>query len=339
MKGYHQLTREQRYQLAAVLANGFQPHVAARTLGLHPSTVSRELARNGSVVDGRLVYCAKTAQQQTEQRRIDKGAASRKIRGELQALVETKLRLGWSPEQIAGRLKRERNLRLSHETIYRHVIRDALQRGTLRYALRHGGYGYRRLRKTRYIRLPRSPRRSIVERPAHVEQRRQIGHWERDLVHSKQTGPAILVMAERASRYTLLRWLDRVTLGAVADSTATALAPFALSSMTNDNGPEFNGAPELETRLGAPIFFTDPGAPWQRGTVENTAGLIRQYFPKRSAVAQEHRWLALAVQHTLNTRPRKCLGYRTPHEVFFRQPLTLFSRPWLRFGLEISFAS
>lgn len=339
MNRYHQLTREQRYQLAALLANGYRQSVAAEVLRVSASTICRELARNASVVDGRVHYCAKSAQQRTDQRRIDKAAASRKIRGELQELVETKLRLGWSPEQICGRLQRERGLRLSHETIYQHVIRDARQLGSLRYSLRHGGYGYRRLRKTRYVRLPRSPRRSIVERPGHVEQRRQIGHWERDLVHSKHAGPSILVMAERASRFTLLRWLDRVTLSAVADATATALEPFNVGSMTNDNGPEFNGADALENRLDAPIYFTDPGAPWQRGTVENTNGLLRQYFRKRESFCRQHRWLAPAMQHTLNTRPRKCLGYRTPHEVLFRQKLTLFSRQWMHFGLEISAAS
>ena len=336
MTGYHQLTREQRYQLEALLANGYGQSVAAAVLKVSPSTISRELARNGADHDGVRLYRAKEAQRRTDERRIAKGAASRKIRGPLQQLVETKLRMGWSPEQICGRLQRERGLRLSHETIYRHVIRDAHARGGLRYSLRHGGYGYRRLRKTRYVRLPRSPRRSIIERPQHVEQRRQIGHWERDLIHSSKTGPTILVMAERASRFTLLRWLDRVTMRDVADATATALAPYTVASMTNDNGSEFNAAAELESRLDAPIYFTDLGAPWQRGTVENTNGLLRQYFGKRQAFAAPDCWLAPAMQHALNTRPRKCLGYRTPHEAFFGQKIALFSRQWLRFGLEIT---
>jgi transposase, IS30 family len=339
MNRYHQLTREQRYQLEALIANQYRPSIAAGTLGVSPSTICRELRRNGSVVDGQLVYRAKEAQRRTDQRRIDKGAASRKIRGDLQVLVETKLRLGWSPEQICGRLQRERGLQLSHETIYQHVIRDACARGSLRYSLRHGGYGYRRLRKTRYVRLPRSPRRSIVERPLHVEQRRQTGHWERDLVLSKRPGPAVLVMAERASRYTLIRWLDRVTLSAVADSTATALEPFDIASITNDNGAEFNAPEALEARLNAPISFTAPGAPWQRGTVENTAGLLRQYFRKRESFSSADRWIAPAMQHCLNTRPRKCLGYRTPHEALFHQKLTLFSRQLMHFGLEISASS
>lgn len=339
MTAYHQLTREQRYQLAALLANGYRQSVAAAVLRVAQSTISRELARNGAIVDGRIAYSAKEAQRRTDERRRSKGAASRKIRGELRELVESKLRLGWSPEQICGRLRRERGVRLSHETIYQHVIRDARQQGSLRYSLRHGGYGYRRLRKTRYVRLPRSPRRTIVERPAYVEQRRQIGHWERDLVLSKRSGPAVLVMAERATRYTLLRWLDRVTLSAVADSTATALEPFAIASITNDNGAEFNSAELLEARLNAPIYFCTPGAPWQRGTVENTGGLLRQYFRKRESFSRTDRWLAPAMQHALNTRPRKCLGYRTPHEALFRQKLTLFSRQWLHFGLEISVSS
>ncbi len=336
MSRYHQLTREQRYQLEALLANDCRPSVAAAVLRVDASTISRELRRNSTTVDGQHLYRAKEAQRRTEQRRIDKGAASRKIRGELRELVETKLHLGWSPEQICGRLRRERDVRLSHETIYQHVIRDARQCGTLRYALRHGGYGYRRLRKTRYVRLPRSPRRSITERPANVEQRRQIGHWERDLVLAKRPGPAILVMNERASRYTVLRWLDGVTLGAVANATAAALESFHVASITNDNGSEFNGAEALEARLNAPIYFCAPGAPWQRGTVENTGGLLRQYFPKRRRFGTTHSWLAPAMQHCLNTRPRKCLGYRTPHEALFHQKLKLFSRHFMHFGLEIS---
>jgi len=336
MTGYHQLTQKQRYQLEALLANRCNQAVAAQKLQVHPSTISRELARNGYASQGR-EYDAAEAQRRYEARRIEKGRSSRKIRGPLQELVETKLRLGWSPEQICGRLWHERAVQLSHETIYQHVIRDARQKGTLRYSLRNGGYGYRRLRKSAHVRLPRSPRRrSIAERPAAVEQRREIGHWERDLVHSQQNRAALLLMTERASRYVQIRWLDRITMRGVADSTATTLRNFHVRSLTNDNGSEFNGADELESRLETPIYFTDPGAPWQRGTVENTAGLLRQYFHKRTRYQPAHSWLAPAMQHTLNTRPRKCLGYRTPHEVLFRHKLALFSRHWMHFGLEIT---
>jgi IS30 family transposase len=335
MTGYHQLTREQRYQLEAFLANGERASVAARALKVGQSTISRELRRNATFVGGRLVYRAELAQLRCEQRRKDKGKASRKIRDELKLLVETKLSLGWSPEQICGRLFLEKKVRLSHETIYQHVIRNGREGGSLRYLLRHAGHGYRRLRKTRYVRISeRSPRRSIHERPFHVELRRQTGHWERDLVLSTRTGPSLLAIVERATSYTLVRWLRRYSASAVAEATSTALKRFQVRSLTNDNGSEFAKYADTEAALGAPNYFTDPGKPWQRGSVENTAGLLRQYFPKRNSFKSSHAWSATAMQHTLNTRPRKSLQYRTPHEALFRQRLHLFSRQLMHFGLE-----
>ncbi len=337
LKHYRQLTLEQRYQIATLFAMRKTTTEIANAVGTHRTTVYRELRRNGRDGLHKRNYTALAAQQTAGKRRAQKAARSRKIRGDLQRLVELKLRLGWSPEQICGRLKLEHGVSLSHETVYQHVLRDALAGGKLRYSLRHRGYGYRRFRQTRYVRKPPAQVRTIAERPAAANERLQIGHWERDLVVSAKNSSSLLTIVDRKSRLTLIRWVTRPTASIVNAQTLDALSPFTSvnKTLTNDNGSEFKTAAALEASLGIPIYFTDPGAPWQRGTVENTNGLIRQYYPKRTGgIADEFSWCAEAIEQTLNTRPRKTLGYRTPHEAFFDQKLTLLSGPLLRFGLE-----
>ncbi len=342
MTRYHQLTLEQRYQIAALRSMKMTNVDIAATVGVHRSTVYRELRRNGRVVGKTSLYNAQAAHRRAHQRRIAKGERQRKIQGPLRDLVESKLRLGWSPEQICGRLRLERGQTLSHETVYQHVLRDARQQGTLRYCLRHAGYGYKRFRKSRHIRAPVPTIRTIHDRPDEADQRTELGHWERDLVVSAQNSSSLLTIVDRKSRYTLVRWVSRPTAAIVNEQTTAALAPFTSlnRSLTNDNGTEFKNPSAVEASLHIPVYFTDPGAPWQRGTVENTAGLTRQYYPKRTGgIPDEYAWSAQAIEQTLNVRPRRTLGYRTPHEVFFDQQLRLLSGPLSRVGLEISGSS
>jgi IS30 family transposase len=333
---YRQLTLDERYQLQTLIRQGFTQTEIARELGRDPSTVSREIRRN---TEWRYAgYKAAAAERTTRQRRIAKGEATRKIRGELQTLIEAKLRLSWSPEQIAGRLSLEHGVSISHETIYQHVLRDSRRRGTLRYCLRFGGYKHHRFKKSNVGEATRRRKHWLRYRCAAANERRELGHWERDCVLGVRGGAALLTLVDRKSRYTRIRRVEKVATEQVAAATVDALEalPEPAKTLTNDNGTEFQQDASLQKKLGVPIYFTEPSSPWQRGSIENLNGLIRQYVRKGVNIAAMPAWLTTALEITLNFRPRKTLGYRTPHEVHFCRALTLLSNQRMHFGLEFS---
>jgi IS30 family transposase len=338
---YRQLSLDERYQIQALLKAHCSQSEIARELGRSPSTISRELSRN-SVPGATQPYLAMRASKATHARRVAKGVASRKIQGHLKDLVEQKLRLSWSPEQISGRLKLELGLRISHEAIYQHVIRDAHeQRGYLRYCLRFGGYKHHRCKKSKHAERTRERKNWIDARPADANERRTIGHWERDCVVGKQGSSAILTIVDRKSRFTRIRRVAKLATNEVADATAQLLSPYRRlnKTLTNDNGREFQRDMEMTKKIDIPIYFCDPASPWQRGTVENTNGLIRQYLSKGENFDDLPDWIETAVEDTLNFRPRKTLGYRTPHEVFHKETVNLTRDQAMHFGLEFSFRS
>jgi transposase, IS30 family len=336
---YRQLTLDERYQISALRLRNFSPAEIARMLGRSRSTITRELRRNEVELqrdDGPAIrYQPIEADQRTRKRRVAKGIAARKIQGELREIVESKLRQAWSPEQISGRLRHEFARQVSTETIYQHVIRDAAERdGTLRYCLRFGGYKQHRLRKSK--RGPRNARkRHIDDRPDAANERRELGNWERDCVLGTRGGSALLTMVDRKSRFSRVRHVAKVAVEHVAKATVDALRRLELATITNDNGNEFERALELEKTLGVRIYFCDPSSPWQRGSIENFNGLLRQFVPKHTNIDKLPSWAASTLEDTLNHRPRKTLGFHTPHEVFFNTRMKLMS-PSVRFGLEFS---
>jgi transposase, IS30 family len=335
---YQQLTLDERYQIQVLLKCRLTPSAIAKQLGRHRATLYRELLRNGEA-EAAVPYLAARAQRKTRTRRIVKGQASRKIRGQLQRLVEQKLRLSWSPEQISGRLRMERGIRISHETIYQHVLRDThLHQGFLRYCLRFGGYKHHRFKKCRAAIRTRLRKNWLDTRPAAANERREIGHWERDCVLGTRGASALLTIVDRCSRFTRIRHVRKVNVNHVADATLKALGEHreVTKTITNDNGIEFQRDESLQSRLGIKIYFTEPSSPWQRGTVENANGLVRQYVPKHTNMDRLPHWVPTALEDTLNHRPRKILGFKTPHEVFFGASLKLTSARWMRFGLEFS---
>lgn len=334
---YRQLTQDKRYQLESLRGLGFNGVTIAAWLGCHPSTVSRELRRNGdSPDDGG--YKAKRAQSMTRQRRIDKGERCRKIQGTLQRHIERHLHRSWSPEQISGRLRLERGIRISHETIYQHVLRDSRRRGRLRYCLRFGGYKHHRFRKSKMAEKTRLRRNSVHCRPAAANSRSELGHWERDCVLGQRGQSALLTIVDRKSRYTRIRHVQKLDTEHVAHATIDALASHrrVTKTMTNDNGVEFQRDEALQDKMRIPIYFTDPHSPWQRGSIENLNGLVRQYVPKGVDMDTLPSWAAQALEETLNFRPRKTLGFRTPHEAFYRKRLSLIANQRMHFGLEFS---
>lgn len=319
MRGYTQLTREQRYQIHAMNVLGHTQTEMAEAIGVHKSTVSRELKRNV----GRWDYRPGQAHGLALARRRAKGRV--RIGVCTWNRVEALLRLEWSPEQITGRLWQETGTRVSHEWIYRYVYADKCAGGEL----------YRRLRcqkvhRKRYghhDRRGRVPHRVGIEaRPAAAAKRSRLGDWEGDtVVGRRHSGGALLTLVDRKSRYTLISRLQDKTAPRVKRATVRLLRPHPgkRHTLTYDNGMEFTEHTEVAKALKLKTYFARPHAAWQRGTNENTNGLIRQYFPKASDFSVITQAQVRKVMTRLNLRPRKCLGFKTPYEVFFNTTLSL----------------
>ena len=340
---YQQLTREERYQIQALKTQGARQADIARRLNRSRSTISRELRRNSTHSEALgTYYSAVHAEQRVAARRKLKRQSQRRIRGELRELVEQKLRLAWSPEQISGRLRHELAIKLSHETVYQHVLRDSVeQRGMLRYCLRFGGYKRHRFRKSRCSARTRERKLHIDDRPAAANERAEQGHWERDCIVGVAGGAALLTLVERKTRFTRLRRISKLSADAAAEATIEALrAHRTTKTMTNDNGVEFGRDETLRAALSVPIYFCDPSSPWQRGSVENTNGLVRQYVPKGTDIDKLDPRLAQAIEDSLNHRPRKTLDWRTPYEEEWNRRTKLMSgTKMMRLGLEFSSAT
>ena len=312
---YRQLTQEQRYQIYVLKKTGQTQTEIAQCLGVHKSTISRELKRNR----GQRGYRPKQAHQKTMQRRKEK--VGHRIRDEDWMLIEEKIRLDWSPEQISGWLKKEHpSLRVSHERIYQYLYADKRAGGTLYKHLR-----CQKKRRKRYggrdTRGQIPLRTSIEERPTIVEQRQRLGDWEADTIIGKGRRGAIVTLVERKSRLTLLEKIDERTAAATETAIVRALQPYQLKTLTItfDNGKEFTNHQQIASELEAETYFAHPYSPWERGTNENTNGLIRQYLPKGSDFSDITRENLAFIQERLNHRPRKCLGFCTPDMVFSQQ--------------------
>jgi IS30 family transposase len=325
------LSLEDREEIAIGIAAGETDAQIARRIERSPATISRELARNcPRYPDGRLYrsrYRAHSAQRKAEERARRPKVAKLVIHQRLREFVQDKLECEehWSPEQIAARLPIEfpddEEMRICHETIYQAIYVQG--RGGLRRELA------RCLRTGRAIRKPRrrtAERRGrikdmvlISERPAEIEDRAVPGHWEGDLLVGKDNGSAIGTLVERTTRFTLLLHLDDQTAATVRDAIEAAITtlPTALRrSLTWDQGRELAAHIELRLATDLEVYFCDPHSPWQRGTNENTNGLLRQYFPKGTDLSAHSRERLAEVAAGLNGRPRKTLGWRTPFEAF-----------------------
>jgi len=298
------------------------PEIADR-LGRAPSTVYRELKRN-FFRDKELPelngYHAIAAQNMYERRR----AIHRKmiVHPDLKAAIEDRLKAGWSPEQIAGRMRLERHpIRVSHETIYRFAYSkdgraEAFYRHLPEHRKRRRPRGYRRHHRTRIF-----DSQSLSRRPEHIGERTEFGHWECDLMMFRKEHGKINVtsLVERVSRYAVVMRNEDRQSRPIMEALINGLAPLpadARQSITFDRGTEFSAWQRLKDGMGADSWFCDPQAPWQKGTVENTNNRLRRYLPRSTEpTALTNRYLR-SICHRLNSTPRKCLGYRTPAEVF-----------------------
>ena len=331
MHGHH-LTIEEREILAQERAAGRTQRQIADRLGCHPSTVSRELKRNGGTFG---LYLPSRAQALADRRRRQSKRPWKLEGTDLGRRVQEGLGRYWSPEQIAGRLRREAPDRpdrwVSHQCIYEWIERERASGGTWHRCLRRRGRRRRRSgtpeKRGRIVgrasprRSRATPRRSrvgIEDRPPEAAARVRLGDWESDTLAGSRSRACVATHVERLSRYTVLaklpdRTAERFNAGTVAAFARHGNLP--RQTLTADNGKEFARFAVLETSLGLDVYFARPYHAWQRGTVENTNGLLRQFFPKGMDLRRVTHVDVRRVESLLNTRPRKCLGYRTPHEV------------------------
>ena len=303
----------------------------AKAVGKHKTSIYRELSRNNA---GASKYGAQAAQASTAKRRRGAGLARRKLGADIKTPrwrhVIDGLRCRWSPQQIVGRLEQRyplaeriglKDLQVSHETIYAAIY--AMPRGTLRAEL------VSLLRMSHKVRMPRTRGQGrftglrditpITLRPPEVAARVVPGDWEGDLIKGQGNRSSVGTLVERVSRYTMLVKLDDASAANVLEGFTRRLrnVPESLRrTMTYDQGTEMASHKLLAKQLHIDVFFCDPHSPWQRGTNENTNGLLRQYMPKGIDLSQFSHQELLAIEHSLNNRPRKILGFRTPAEVF-----------------------
>jgi len=316
------LSLAEREEISRSIVEGRSVRAIARLLGRSPSTVSREINRNGGA--GR--YRAEAADKLAWKRALRPKLCKLAIYGQLRQAVVRKLELNWSPEQIAGWLKRvyrdTEAWRVSHETIYRSLYVQA--RGVLKQELMAHLRSQRVMRRSRHSTKKRGASKTIVdavsirERPASVEDRAVPGHWEGDLLWGSNQS-YIVTLVERHSRYVLLARIasrDTQTVVSALIRQARKLPDELYKSLTWDRGPELADHKRFSMETNIDVYFCDPQSPWQRGSNENTNRLLRQYFPKGLDLASHSQTELNKVARQLNERPRKTLDFQTPAERF-----------------------
>lgn len=324
MKHYYHLSLAEREEVSRGLAAGRSLRILAGELGRNPSTLSREITRNSCY--GGLCYRAHTAEK-VARARAGTPRRKRKLSCDpwLKRFVYRRLRLDWSPQQIAQRLSadypQEMERHLSHETIYASLY--VLPRGTLKQELlSHLRRRHRRRRKRGLIHARRGQIANMVsihERPQEIETRLVPGHWEGDLLIGKNRQSALGVLVERSARLTLLARVNgksAVEVRGAFRRAFKALPADLTKTLTYDRGKEMAQHEKLTRQTKVQVYFCDPQSPWQRGTNENTNGLLRQYFPKGTDFNGISGWDIRRAMQRLNTRPRKSLDWRTPLEVW-----------------------
>jgi transposase, IS30 family len=315
---YAHLSLEERICLAGLYRQGFSIRAMAVMLERHPSTLSRELTRNRSPVFG--LYNPVAAHRRAQKRQQWERECPKSKSPQLLEQVRQGIERGWSPEQIAGRLRLEhpedKGRWISHQTIYALVAGDPrlarmLRRAGKKKKKRYGGGadGRGRLRGCR----------PISQRPGEVERRARLGDWEGDVMRGGKGKAVVMGFVERKSGFFLAgKGADR-SAQAMLEAARKAFLPFPHHlrlTLTLDNGKENACHRDLERHLGFKVYFADPGSAWQKGSVENTFGLLRQYMPKKADIAQYSARQVEGFVSALNNRPRKRLGYRTPSEAF-----------------------
>ncbi len=313
-KNYSHFDLDERYELYRLKEAGIAQNEIASLMNRSESTISRELRRNSLPKGG---YKPGSADRITLSRRRRCSKIERFSL--LEEHVRDRLAMGWSPEQIAGRLKQEQSEHtVSIETIYRYLYRPKIKPDKLylylpRAKAKRGQRYYKRRRE------PLENRRSIHDRPKEVEGRETFGHWEGDLMNFKTQKGNLLTLMERKTRFTFTASLQTKTAAETAQNIQEKLSILpasALKTITFDNGGEFAHFAKIEDVLDIETYFCDPHSPWQRGGIENTNGIFRRDMPRKTDIKDYTEQDIDDITWNLNTTPRKCLGFRTPAEAF-----------------------
>lgn len=306
---YQHLSHHERYQIAALMKAGQNQTQIASILGRHKSTISREIARNAGLRGYRPRQASLLADARSQDSRNARTIAPEVLKAAFDLVGQQ-----WSPEQVAAKVA------ISHETLYRHIYQDramggAVWRGLRCQRRRRKRYGSGRSRRGQII-----GRRPITERPAVVETRTRIGDWEGDTVIGARHKQAIVSLVERKSGLAILAKVSNKTAEMVSHVIINRLFPMRdrVKTITFDNGKEFAHHHVIDQALGSTAYFADPFASWQRGCNENLNGLLRQYIPKKRPLSSVTEKELRMIEQRLNHRPRKRLGFKTPHEVFYQ---------------------
>lgn len=310
MAKYRRVTNEDRIIIYTHYSQGATQKFIAKELGFNKSTISKELSRNR----GERGYRHKQANEKALERQTHL-TSPRTFSDEIKDEVSQLLKMKWSPEQISARMKLEGKATVSHESIYKFIYEDKLNGGNLYSYLRQG-------HKKRKRRFPSKKRQSklknikpIQARPVAAENRTELGHLERDLVIGKNHHKAVMTVVDRKSRFTKLVLLEGKSAVIVGKKTEAVLKAIPSKTMTNDRGLEFADHEKTTAESGINIYFCDPYSSQQRGTNENTNGLLRQYLPKGSDFSDLTDLCLMKIENEMNSRPRKCLDWRTPYEI------------------------
>jgi IS30 family transposase len=328
---YGQLSLKERIDIYRLHADGKSVRFIANYLARSASTISRELRRNsqGTRVWPRDCYDPERAQELYERRHARGRAHKLERQPELRSLVMDQLAMVRSPEQIAGRLTgKDGKALISHESIYRYIYWHSYHYRTEE--LHKLLPSRRRRRQRRGMRRkgvsPIPNRTPLCARPAEAINRSRCGHWEADLMQFSQPGKSVLVLYDRHSRYASLRWQETRKAPDVINGLHVlfeALPHNSRKTVTFDNGQEFRLHQELTESKGIRTFFCEPHAPWQKGGVENTIGRLRRFLPRTTDPNTLPAEALEKIMDNINNTPRKCLGFKTPAEVFFNQSVAL----------------
>jgi len=321
---YQHLSVQEREEIQLGLWNKESIRSIAKRLGRSPASIFREIARNQPL---QRKYFPRVAQERALMKRKERGRKLRLKNRTVRVYVTQKLKEGYSPEQIAGRMQLDVSETVSHEAIYQYIYARVYRGGNgamrpgypdLRVYLkrRHKKRTKKGMRKGERIFRPKGP--PIDDCPRIVEQRSRIGDWEGDSIESKDHAPGLNSLVDRRSGLLLLSKLSAKTADATRTVVSRRLSGLPAHTLTVDNGAENRAWQETEEATGAKVYFAHPYHSWERGTNENTNGLVRWYFPKGTDFREVSEEEIARVEYALNTRPRKRLGYRTPLEVFIQ---------------------
>ena len=325
MNRYHQLSQQERYTITSHLISRKSDAEIARCLRRSPSTICRELARNRTHHDSN--YRAELAHSYATARRRRERRGSHFTKQQWQQVIAL-LQEKWSPEQISNYLKQHADFTMSHETIYKYVLWDKKRGGTLFKHLRIMPKARRKRYNSRDSRGILPGKRHISMRPAHIESRKQLGHWEADTMMGRDRHHCILTLVERKSGLAIIRKMSSRTASSVTQAALPAIREHQgnFKTITFDNGTEFHDYKTLEQHFPLKCYFATPYHAWERGSNENLNGLIRQYLPKRMCMRDVTQARCDYIAHKLNSRPRKRHGYKTPRRVYNENSRSLHFR-------------